>query len=251
MKKISVIIPAYNDAARLERTLLRLREIKAREYPELQVIASVRPSHDGTEAVARELADLVVPGGMPSAGRNSGARAAAGDILIFLDADTLPGHGVMKAIAAACGPRVIGSCTAYSEERSPLAALTTLSINFLRWSGLIKGLSNLLFCDAGLFRAHGIGYDERLSVGEHHDFIRRARARGYAFRYVRTSPGYAIDMERHRNWGYFPLMCFWFKWTLLHGVLRRPAKHLEAEYWNNCRRAAAPSAEPVYIAPAD
>ena len=79
MKKISVIIPVYNDAARLERTLLRLREIKAREYPELQVIASVRPSHDGTEAVARELADLVVPGGMPSVGRNSVADAPVAD----------------------------------------------------------------------------------------------------------------------------------------------------------------------------
>ncbi len=251
MKQVSVIIPAYNDAARLERTLLRLREIKQHEYPALEVIVSARRSHDATEAVARELADLVVPGGMPSVGRNNGARAAKGEVLISLDADTLPGHGTIKAVAAAAGPGVIGSCTAYSEERSPLAALTTISINFLRWSGLIKGLSNLLFCDAALFREGGIGYDERLSVGEHHDFIRRARARGCAFRYVRARPGYAIDMERHKNWGYFPLMCFWFKWTLLHGVLRRPARHLEEEYWNNCRRSAAPAAEPVYIAPAD
>ena len=103
MKSISVIIPAYNDAARLERTLRQLRHIAKHEYPALELIVSVRASHDRTEIVARELADIVVEGGAASKGRNNGARAAHGEVLVFLDADTVPALGTMTAIAHAAG----------------------------------------------------------------------------------------------------------------------------------------------------
>jgi glycosyltransferase involved in cell wall biosynthesis len=242
MKTISVIIPAYNDADRLERTLQQLRLIREQEYGALELVVSVRPSSDATEAVARRLADVVVEGGTVSRGRNNGARAAKGDLLVFLDADTFPALGTFTALAGAARERSIGSCTAYTEEGSFLAAGTVRLINFLRWSGLVKGLSNLLFCSRSLFHGHGVGYNEALCLGEHNDFVRRACACGYKFVYVRTRPGYVINMERHKEWGYFPLMLFWMRWALFCGLLKMDSKSLEAEYWE--RRGPALAKQP-------
>lgn len=236
---ISVIIPAYNDAVRLERTLVELRRTREREYPRLELIVSVRPSRDGTERVAAGLADLVVEGGTVSKGRNNGARAASGEILVFLDADSVPAPGTLTAIARAARGRVIGSCTAYTDDPSFQARGTVLLINFLRWSGLVKGLSNLLFCDRELFHGDGVGYDETISLGEHSDFVRRARRSGRAFSYVRAFPGYTIAMDRHKRWGYFALLLFWFRWGVRSCLLGLDTRDLELEYWGPSVRPAA------------
>lgn len=90
MRLISVVIPAYNDAERLEKTLQQLLRIRQQEYAALEVVVAVRPSTDNTLEVANRFADKVVPGGTVSRGRNSGAASAQGEIIIFLDADTLP-----------------------------------------------------------------------------------------------------------------------------------------------------------------
>jgi len=238
MKTISVIIPAYEDAGRLERTLRALREIRAGEYPALELVVAVRPSRDRTAEVARELADVVTDGGNASRGRNRGAAAAHGEILVLLDADAVPAAGTITAVAAAAAPGVLGTCTAYPGDRSALARLTALSINFLRWSGLVKGLSNLLFFERAMFERDGVRYDENRTVGEHHDFVRRARARGWAFTYVRARRGYMIDTTRHREWGYFPLLFFWLKWSFFNGLLGLDARRLEEEYWSRRRGGA-------------
>ena len=83
---ISVILPAKNEAEGLQRTLPALRAC----LPAAEVIVVDDGSTDGTAAVAAEHGARVLssPYSMGNgAAIKRGARAAAGDILVFMDAD--------------------------------------------------------------------------------------------------------------------------------------------------------------------
>ncbi|KAA2284929.1 glycosyltransferase family 2 protein [Arenimonas fontis] len=84
--RISVILPAKNEAEGLRRTLPAL----ARTLPEAEVIVVDDGSADETAAVARELGARVLssPYSMGNgAAIKRGARAASGEVLVFMDAD--------------------------------------------------------------------------------------------------------------------------------------------------------------------
>ncbi len=93
-RRISLVIPAYNEEEFLPATLEHLAAAR-REMPpglELEVIVSDDGSGDRTRELARALADrVVVPAAGdrtgPGAARNRGAAAASGELLVFIDAD--------------------------------------------------------------------------------------------------------------------------------------------------------------------
>lgn len=234
MKRLSVIIPVYNDAARLRVTLEQLRYIRCVESLDMEIIVSVRPSLDNSAVVAQQLADRVVVGGTTSRGRNAGAAVARGEVLLFLDADTVPAVGTFSAILAhAITPQTLGTCTLQTPAQSGIKVkITVMAINFLRWSGLIKGLSNLLFCHRAIFHSAGVRYDEGLLLGEHYDFIRRARQEaGAHFFYVRSQTGYALNTDRYERWGYARSLLFWLEWSVRSVLLQRSVTRLEQQYW--------------------
>ena len=84
--RISVILPAKNEAEGLRRTLAGLREL----LPDSELIVVDDGSTDETAAVAREHgADVLSsPYSMGNgAAIKRGARAATGEVLVFMDAD--------------------------------------------------------------------------------------------------------------------------------------------------------------------
>ncbi|MBW3655878.1 MAG: glycosyltransferase, partial [Gemmatimonadetes bacterium] len=80
MPRISIIIPALNEAAALPATLAPLQPLRARGH---EVVVVDGGSADGTPEVARAMADRVIasPRGR-AAQQNAGAAAAAGDVLL-------------------------------------------------------------------------------------------------------------------------------------------------------------------------
>ena len=82
---VSVILPAKNEAEGLKLTLPRLREA----LPEAEIIVVDDGSTDGTAAVAVPFGKVLSsPYSMGNgAAVKRGARAATGDILVFMDAD--------------------------------------------------------------------------------------------------------------------------------------------------------------------
>ncbi len=109
-----MIIPARNEAATIGRTVAA---VVAQRTPDRQVeiIVVDDGSEDDTAAVAAAAGARVLPldiarRGNPGAARNVGAASAAGDPLIFLDADCVPAPGWLGALldAHARGEKIVG-----------------------------------------------------------------------------------------------------------------------------------------------
>ena len=98
--KVSIIIPARNEAAHLPALLSSLARVV---YPResMEIILVDHESTDATSRIAREAGAKVVGkrGGTISSVRNSGAQVATGEILAFVDADcTVDEEWLMNAV---------------------------------------------------------------------------------------------------------------------------------------------------------
>ncbi|HJT45077.1 MAG TPA: glycosyltransferase, partial [Chthoniobacterales bacterium] len=85
---LSFIVPAYNEEFELPSTLEAIRS--AANGRAHEIIVADDASTDRTSAIGREAGAKVVfiDRRQIAAARNAGARAAGGDVLFFVDADT-------------------------------------------------------------------------------------------------------------------------------------------------------------------
>lgn len=168
MASISVIIPAYNEERLLGRTLGAIERAAQALGEAVDVIVVDDASTDRTAAVAQEHGARVVSVQCRqiAATRNAGAREAAGELLIFVDADTLVTEAVVRAaIAAMRGGAVGGGCA--FRFGGPLPAygrvLGAVAVPLYRAIGLASGC--FLFCTREAFCAAG-AFDETLFGAE-------------------------------------------------------------------------------------
>jgi rSAM/selenodomain-associated transferase 2 len=86
VSRISIVIPALNEAPSIRQTLLTLQPLRQSGH---EVIVVDGTSHDATETIAQPFSDHVIRS-LPGRARqlNTGALIAKGDILLFLHADT-------------------------------------------------------------------------------------------------------------------------------------------------------------------
>jgi rSAM/selenodomain-associated transferase 2 len=97
--RLTLVVPVLNEARGLAASLQALAPLRARGH---EVIVVDGGSEDASASVAAPLADRVLraPRGR-AAQMNAGARAASGDVLVFLHADTrLPAQAEGKILGA-------------------------------------------------------------------------------------------------------------------------------------------------------
>ncbi|WP_323155716.1 glycosyltransferase [Pseudomonas alvandae] len=89
MSRVSVVIPMYNEARHIGRTLLAAQEAARQAQLECELIVVDNGSDDHGPRIANELGArvLIVPGVHIGALRNRGAAVASGEWLAFIDAD--------------------------------------------------------------------------------------------------------------------------------------------------------------------
>jgi cellulose synthase/poly-beta-1,6-N-acetylglucosamine synthase-like glycosyltransferase len=165
---ISFIIPAHNEQGLIARTIRSLQAaIRPRSEPS-EIIVVDDASTDRTAAIARELGAQVVPVQLRqiAAVRNAGARQARGDVLIFVDADTVvPGSTLNAALRALARGAAGGGAGIHFDGRLPwhavfLTEFMVAGFYLLRLSG-----GCFIFCTRRAFDGVG-GWDEQLFASE-------------------------------------------------------------------------------------
>lgn len=131
-------MPVLDEAERIEASLRALAPLRSRGH---EVIVVDGGSRDGTVAIARLLCERVIETARGRALQmNSGARAAKGDALVFLHADSSLPSGADERIGEALRTRLWGRFDVEIEGRHPLLGLVAWSMNLRsRLSGIATG----------------------------------------------------------------------------------------------------------------
>ncbi len=177
---LSFIIPAHNEEQHLGRTIAAITAIRKSCGEPLEIIVVDDASTDRTADIATAAGVVLVPvqNRQIAATRNAGARRASGDILFFVDADTLATHdAVHAAIAEIRKGAVGGGCVFRFDGTLPIWAriLYPVAVILARRLTLVGGC--FLFCTREAFDATG-GFCERYYAAEEAEFIRALKRRG-------------------------------------------------------------------------
>ena len=179
--KISVIIPAFNEEKLLPATLESIRAASAAFLAlgwETEWIVCDNNSTDRTAALAQAGGARVVfePQNQIARARNTGARAATGDWLVFVDADSHPTPELFADVAQEiqAGRCLAGGATIRIEKHYVGPARMVASWNFL--SRTLRWLAgSFIFCETAAFREIG-GFSEKLYASEEIDLSKRLKA---------------------------------------------------------------------------
>lgn len=108
--RISFIVPAYNEEVMLGRTLASLQEAARPLAAPFELIVVNDASTDRTAEIARARGARVADCDLHKIGavRNAGARIASGDLLVFVDADTLVSGTTLRQMLEAIDAGAIG-----------------------------------------------------------------------------------------------------------------------------------------------
>jgi uncharacterized protein len=178
--KISIVMPALNEAASISQILERIHVL-----PNVEIIVVDGGSHDDTVAISQRFGVKVLSSAPGRARQmNVGAKAATGEILLFLHADTFLPLGFDLMVRSTLQPALGG------EKPAPIAGAFSLQIDdplpSLRWiEWLVAWRSTwrqmpygdqAIFLRAAIFWELG-GFVE-MPIMEDFELIRRLQRRG-------------------------------------------------------------------------
>jgi glycosyltransferase involved in cell wall biosynthesis len=207
--RLSVVIPAYNEALLLPRLLESIGEARRILGDEgaVEVIVADNASSDSTAAIATSAGCKVVrvERRAIAAARNGGAAAATAPVLCFVDADCrIHSRALTSVLEALEDPQVGMGASGIRIERRSLGITVTIAL-FLPMVRLMGIDGGLVFMRRDDFEAAG-RYDESLLVAEDVDLLlrvrKRCRARGQRFQRLRGVPTTvsARKFDRHGEW---------------------------------------------------
>jgi rSAM/selenodomain-associated transferase 2/rSAM/selenodomain-associated transferase 1 len=198
-QKISIIIPALNEAATIGRTLSQLDGVD-----DLEVIVVDGGSIDATVELARSRGAQVIQSNPGKAVQmNTGAAAAAGNILVFLHADTLLPEDFCDQIVATLNQKGVAAGAFRLRIDSPAAG-----IRFIEYMANLRScFLRLPYGDQALFMKKSlfdqIGGFPQMQIMEDFILVRRLKHRGKIVivpRAVVTSPRRWLHLGILKTW---------------------------------------------------
>lgn len=205
--KISIVIPTLNEGKYIETTLFHIKQMKPYE-----IIIADSHSEDNTVKIAKKYGARIVYAkrGAASYGRNAGGFAARGDIILFLDADSIVFPNLLDVIKKDFKNKKLAgwTCTIYgftpSWKEQIIYNMSNNLVDFLTTyvkkphaPGIVIGIRKEIFRKVN-------GFDENLHVMEDHDFAMRAGKFGL-FKFSKKTCVYT-STRRMDKWGGFGLI---------------------------------------------
>ena len=177
---LSFIVPAHDEEASIEATLRAIAAAAASADSPHEIIVVDDASGDRTAALAAAAGARVVSVALRqiAAARNAGARAALGDVFVFVDADTLIASDVVAGLVRVMADGAVGGGAAVRfDEPTPrwVRLVLPTSIWIARRFRIAGGC--FLFCSRTAFEAVG-GFDETLFASEEIRLCRLLHAQG-------------------------------------------------------------------------
>jgi glycosyltransferase involved in cell wall biosynthesis len=232
--RVSFVIPAHNEAVLLPRTIQAMRNVGEALSLGAEIVVADDASEDATGEIAASMGARVVrvENRQIAATRNAGAGAATGDLLIFVDADTMVTEGAVRGALAAVeagaaygGARV--ECDGWIPGWSRVALRVVQAL--YRLLGLASGA--FLFVRSDVFEASG-GFDQTLYAGEEADLSRRLRRLG---RYAWVREPVITSGRKLRTHSARELLVEILRLAI--GGRRRVARREHLDLWYGPRRA--------------
>ena len=240
--RITVVVPAFNEAKLLPATLAAIEQARTAFHQRgwsSEIVVCDNNSSDGTSEIARRSGATVVfePVNQIGRARNTGAAAATGDWLIFIDADSEPSVELFAAVAdRIASGQVLAGGALIELDRAPRWARVGAEVWGL-WSRLARHMAGaFIFVETSVFVEIG-GFDARFFAGEELDLSQRlkvlARKRG---RRIEILPRPRLRTSARKASLYTPKETFQF----LLRALFRPKKTLsnrdDCHLWYDGRR---------------
>jgi glycosyltransferase involved in cell wall biosynthesis len=202
MVKLSIVIITKNEEKCLPRLLrsIRRQNFSREDY---EIIVADAQSCDLTREIAQAFDCRIVEGGMPSVGRNNGALATLGEIIIFMDADGMIPPGFLKKIVREFEKRNLSSATTFYK---PMSRKTIDRIAYKVYSFWAFFMQYLSPYAGGFFiivkkevYKKAQGFNEGIVFTEDHEFVKSCSKFG-KFRILYSS--YVLgDMRRIKKDG--------------------------------------------------
>lgn len=179
--QLSIVIPAWNEEKLLPATLSAIRSAAEAAFPPAgitwELIVSNNNSSDRTAEIAEAGGARVVfePVNQIGRARNTGAAAAQGEWILFVDADSEPSPALFRDLAAALqNPSILGGGSLLRMETDHPAGRMILKL----WSFISRQLKyaagSFLFVRTSAFRESG-GFDPAFFAAEELDLSKRLK----------------------------------------------------------------------------
>lgn len=197
---LSIIIPTLNEEKYLPKLL---NSIKKQGFNDYEIIIADNNSKDRTRQIAKKYGCKIVRGGNPPTARNNGAKAAKGNILLFLDADSMIDKDFLKNSLNDVQNRKLDVAGSYLHPLSN----NLIDRIFLGIFNVWTYLTQFFYpnaCGSGIFCKKWLhekakGFDETIKLSEDMDYVKRCGKFG-KFRLLKNSK-VRYSMRRYENEG--------------------------------------------------
>ncbi len=177
--RFSILVPARNEEAFLPACLESIRAAATHCPDEVEVIVALNRCTDRTEEIAQTLGAVLVRDDSRNLARirNVAARAAQGEIIVTIDADSRMSDNMLTEVdrLLTTGKYVGGGVSVWPQRWSlGIAASAVMLSVVMLWHRVSGGM---FWCLRKDFEAMG-GFDERWVSAEDMDFAKRLKAYG-------------------------------------------------------------------------